>query len=477
MKYLGPTQYSRLNEAVAVVFLAIGLFLIFSFASYQPFDPSWNTSTGATVKAVNLTGNVGAILSDFFLQSMGVGAYALPLLMFLMGWQWVRSEAISSPTVKMIGAAVLLAATCTLLGMPSGWHPIAGAIPAGGILGSALADYLTGAMNTTGALLVTVACWVVSLYLISKFEMARLIQWIAAVLRGPIALLRRISSRWSAWRESRAVLAKQRAEKRALRRALAQNEAAQATSESAAETEIKPSRRGVRRHLVPESGPPPLPGYPPIVDPLAPLARTAAVGGPPPLPPSIEDIPIRELAPPEPEPFAPPADPELLAEHRAAKLAPPVKQRTNFRLPPTHLLQEPQERSAYDSQELKEIAARIKAKFEEFNVHGNVVQINPGPVVTTFEFKPEAGVKYTRITALTEDLCLGLQAESILIERIPGKPTIGIEVPNSKREVISLRQILESEEFNDNPLHSPSRSARTSTGASKLRRSTPCRTC
>ncbi len=70
-------------------------------------------------------------------------------------------------------------------------------------------------------------------------------------------------------------------------------------------------------------------------------------------------------------------------------------------------------------------------------------------MVTTFEFKPEAGVKYSRITTLTEDLCLGLQAESILIERIPGKPTVGIEVPNTRREVISLRQILESEEFID----------------------------
>ena len=76
--------------------------------------------------------------------------------------------------------------------------------------------------------------------------------------------------------------------------------------------------------------------------------------------------------------------------------------------------------------------SRIKAKFEEFNVLGSVVQINPGPVVTTFEFKPEAGIKYSRITTLTEDLCLGLQAESILIERIPGKPTVGIEVPNTQ---------------------------------------------
>jgi S-DNA-T family DNA segregation ATPase FtsK/SpoIIIE len=125
----------------------------------------------------------------------------------------------------------------------------------------------------------------------------------------------------------------------------------------------------------------------------------------------------------------------------------PSRQRVVFELPHTELLNQPPERSAFDSQELKDIAARIKSKFEEFNVLGSVVQINPGPVVTTFEFKPEAGIKYSRITTLTEDLCLGLQAESILIERIPGKPTVGIEVPNTKMEVISLRQILESDEF------------------------------
>ncbi len=109
------------------------------------------------------------------------------------------------------------------------------------------------------------------------------------------------------------------------------------------------------------------------------------------------------------------------------------------------------QRSAFDEQELKNVASAIKVKFEEFNVLGSVVQINPGPVVTTFEFKPEAGIKYSRITNLREDLCLGLQAESILIERIPGKMTIGIEVPNSKREVISLRAVIESEEFEASP--------------------------
>ncbi len=142
------------------------------------------------------------------------------------------------------------------------------------------------------------------------------------------------------------------------------------------------------------------------------------------------------------------AEPFTPAPAAAAPIRP---RKRSYRLPPTTLLNEVPPGSGYDSQELKDIASRIKSKLEEFNVRGSVVQINPGPVVTTFEYKPEAGVKYSRITTLSEDLCLGLQAESVLIERLPGKPTVGIEVPNTRREVISLRAILESDEFHDSP--------------------------
>ncbi len=73
----------------------------------------------------------------------------------------------------------------------------------------------------------------------------------------------------------------------------------------------------------------------------------------------------------------------------------------------------------------------------------------PGPVVTTFEFKLDPGVKYGRVTSLVDDLCLGLKAESIRIDRIPGKSTVGIEVPNHQREVIRLREVIESKKFRD----------------------------
>jgi DNA segregation ATPase FtsK/SpoIIIE, S-DNA-T family len=163
---------------------------------------------------------------------------------------------------------------------------------------------------------------------------------------------------------------------------------------------------------------------------------------------TIEEIPIcplEELEPGSPRPVQE-LRPFLVSP--VAELPPGTME-----LPATELLNEAPGRSAYDEQELKDTAVRIKAKFEEFNVLGSVVQINPGPVVTTFEFKPEAGIKYSRITNLTEDLCLGLQAESILIERIPGKPTVGIEVPNTRRELIALRQMLESEEFASSHSH------------------------
>ena len=93
----------------------------------------------------------------------------------------------------------------------------------------------------------------------------------------------------------------------------------------------------------------------------------------------------------------------------------------------------------------------ISEKCAEFDVNGSITQIHPGPVVTTFEFKPDAGIKYSRITGLVDDLCLGIKAESVRIDRIPGKATVGIEVPNRHRELIMLRELIESDVFAKSP--------------------------
>src|SRR5580658_3408239 len=100
MKYLGPTRHARLNEAVAVVLLFAGLFVFFSLASYHAFDPSLNTAS-APAKPVNLTGLAGAYFADFFLQLLGLAAYAIPLLILILGWMWIRSAEIVSSGIKL----------------------------------------------------------------------------------------------------------------------------------------------------------------------------------------------------------------------------------------------------------------------------------------------------------------------------------------------------------------------------------------
>ena len=106
-------------------------------------------------------------------------------------------------------------------------------------------------------------------------------------------------------------------------------------------------------------------------------------------------------------------------------------------------------RVKHNEADLRAVAKLLEQKTAEFNVPGKVVHIAPGPVVTTFEFKPAAGVKYSRVTSLVDDLCLALKAPSIRIDRIPGKAYVGIEVPNPKREVIQLREVIESPKFKD----------------------------
>lgn len=118
-----------------------------------------------------------------------------------------------------------------------------------------------------------------------------------------------------------------------------------------------------------------------------------------------------------------------------------------YKLPAIDLLETPISHLEQAEEELRDRATILAEKCKEFSVTGHIHRINPGPVVTTFEFKPDPGIKYSRVVGLAEDLCLALKAESIRIDRIPGKSTVGIEAPNANREKIHLRDIIESPRF------------------------------
>jgi S-DNA-T family DNA segregation ATPase FtsK/SpoIIIE len=411
------------------LFLAAGVLFLLSLASFHPSDPSWDTVAGA-MRPGNLIGPVGAFASDLFLQSFGVAAFLFPLLIFALGWKWIRSEPLAAPLIKLVGSVALVTSACGAAAMLPEWRLFSGAIMLGGTAGYLVADSLKHALNPAGTSVVLLTALVISTYLVSTFTLSKLEGWFAPLL----AVFARMRDNWR-------VAAEKRREKR-LRSAEERRQARYVQETEALPPPVAPDpaiTRRTRRQAPPVTETLPwedsAPAAAPVSAPMASAEETAEVPA---------EIPICQLADQEP-----PASVNEFPFSQPVKRDLSPKRSTIYRLPSTDLLNEIPVRSAFDVQELKNTASVIKSKFEEFNVFGSVVQINPGPVVTTFEFKPEAGIKYSRITTLSEDLCLGLQAESILIERIPGKPTIGIEVPNVKREVISLRAVIESDEFQE----------------------------
>jgi S-DNA-T family DNA segregation ATPase FtsK/SpoIIIE len=431
MKLLSPTQNYWLNEIIGFLLLSLGLVMLLSLVSYHIQDPSLDTASSA--RPLNLVGYPGSYLADLVFQMFGAASFLFPLMAFLLAWKWIRSEELQAGSAKIVGCVLLT------LGLSGGLsflplHFFGGSVPIGGALGLVLANYLVDNLNPTGALLATLTAVTISLYLVSTFTLAKLAGWLA----GPMAWFGSRADAFGDWRERMHARALEKARERDQRRRARRKETQNAGAENhrsltvAARNETVAARNET------------------VADPneAAPADEAGEAQDTPPWQTSeeyasVEEIPIVPIADmvPEAAPFAGAAPATTTVAQGPQTMA------RVFCLPPTTLLNEPPGRNAYDEQELKDTAARIKSKFEEFGVLGNVVQINPGPVVTTFEFKPEAGIKYSRIINLVEDLCLGLQAESILIERIPGKPTVGIEVPNSKRELIALRQMLESDEF------------------------------
>ena len=420
MRFLQPAGRSRFNEAIGFVVLGLGIALGLSLVSYHPYDPSWSVA-GPSGRAHNLIGFPGAYLSDALLQWLGFAAFLLPLYLLLLGWRWVRSTPMPTPGARLVGALLLLLVACTALGLRPFVVLGQEAHLTGGVIGAVLLDGMVFYLNEAGATLGLALAGVVALYLVSSFEIDSGRRWWVSG-RGWTALCR---ERWRAWRERQRERAAQKAEERG-RRIRTQHEAVSQPLPDPLATRSSRPIHGAEEFEGVAAGEPDEPELPPIV----PYEDSgAAQGGPP-----QDEEPPNGFGPPSMD-----EEPSVVREPRT------------YHLPSTLLLRPPYERGGYDPEELHEVARQVCAKFEEFGVGGTVTQINPGPVVTTFEFRPDPGIKYSRIVNLSEDLCLALECESIMVERIPGKSTIGIEVPNRKREIISLREVIESPDFTEKP--------------------------
>ncbi|MBI2681680.1 MAG: DNA translocase FtsK 4TM domain-containing protein [Acidobacteriales bacterium] len=418
-----PTKNRRLNELVGFLLLVSATLLFLALASYSPFDPSMNTAApGPGVRPPqNFIGMAGALVADLALQSLGLAVFGIPLMLGLLGLRWWKSQAVASPLAKTLGGIALVIFTASFFSLlPWHWRWLH-AVPLEGLLGRIVGDFFVHYFNLTGAYILTLSAIAIAMYVSTAFSFSTLQLW----AQTRFAFFYALHERFTDWREARA---KARAERELARRKQVKPVVA---------SQMIPARRPV------PAAPVPMTSAPRSVDGLSGIDR------------ALEE----RLAPVAPAPAQPPtptADKsqdiaEIEVGHRAdserkTKTTLP-RAAGGFKLPSSALLHRPDEAQAVDEEELKHLAQLLVEKCAEFDVTGAVTHINPGPVVTTYEFKPEAGVKYNRVTALAEDLCLGMKAESILIERMAGKATVGIQVPNRVRETIWLREVIESQEF------------------------------
>ena len=414
-----PTGNRRLNELIGFLMCVSALLLFLALVSYSPLDPSWNSASVLTGShaARNWIGIVGAYTADAMLQFFGVGAFLLVVFPAMLGVRWFRSIKVQSPLAKMLGGVWLVMFVPALLALLPGNLRWLNVIPVEGLMGRVLGDFLIHYLNIVGAYIVCGTILAVALYLSTAFSFSAMRIWAPT----HFAFVTALWNRYKDWKQER--------NKKRLQKELEQRRNAKPTVKTqliqsrpvtpAAQAEAR--RTGIERMLEEEA---------------ASGTTKSATGGI-----------LHDQAPAADSDLG--AGPEVTERADSGQKAKTTMPRitAGYKLPSSSLLQRPDEQQAVDADELKLLAQVLTEKYAEFEVHGQITQINPGPVVTTFEFKPEAGIKYSRITNLCDDLCLALKAESILIERMAGKSTVGIQVPNRQREIIFLRENIESPEF------------------------------
>ncbi|HEU5250656.1 MAG TPA: DNA translocase FtsK [Thermoanaerobaculia bacterium] len=399
-----------MSEALGVLLLLAGVLALLSLYSYDPRDPNlFSLTTGEAESPTNWIGGFGSSLSAALYQSLGFAAWTVPVLLAFWGVRRFASRPFENRGTKAVGFTLLFLSVPALLSLAFGRRPIAGEdAEAGGIVGRAVSELVRSKLGTTGAVLLVVTLILIAVPLATQVSLAEVFFGLRVRLVG---LASRFRLGWARQRDRRT--------KERLRRTVV------------AKHLEKVKREGITLEDVPfaadDSGPflreVPGPGK-------FSITRKPAAS----LRPGAAPVPAKKKAPASPP---------------QQKLPISVE---GYTFPPVSLLERREGSGAVDRRILAETGRRIAEKCAEFGVEGEIVEYHPGPIVTTYEFRPAAGIKVNQVMGLSEDLALALSAESIRIERLPGRASVGIEVPNpGGGEIIALRDVIESDRFHSSP--------------------------
>jgi S-DNA-T family DNA segregation ATPase FtsK/SpoIIIE len=392
----------RSAEVIGLLILLFAVFAFISLVSYDARDPSWASVTSPGQKTQNYGGTVGASLAEIFLQVFGLCAFALPLLLGYAGVRALLPRSRGGLGLRIgvgLFSLLVLGGLFALLFQRLSWR---GAdIEAGGVLGAFLSSFLVRYLSQAGTLIFLLALILLLVLFSTEFSLGKFLHSLGRVLSFAF---KEVRIRITDFRKSKA---KEKMRKKVLEKYTQPPEKGQKeekAKEEAEEEEPKPKgKKEERKDLRRAERPEPILVHPP--------------------------------QPPRPDKL----------------LFPEMEKKGDYNFPPFTLLDPGAPSEQIDRNELYEKKMRIEEKLKEFRVEGEVKEYHPGPIITTYEFYPNPGIKVSQVANLSEDLSLALGAESVRIQRIPGRSSLGVEIPNNKREIIKLRDIIQSEKFLNSP--------------------------
>ncbi|HNV87057.1 MAG TPA: DNA translocase FtsK [Candidatus Omnitrophota bacterium] len=417
----------KTNEIWGLLFFLAGIFVLTALAFYQPVDHSYFTSAPRRPVA-NPTGVIGVYIAHFSFLLFGTSSYAIAGFLVLWAVSFFLQRVPKRKAVKLGGFVFFLASLASLFAWAA---PSAGKFQQGGFLGYFLDRQLELYFGSVGALIFLIAFFFLSILLATEYL---LFPMISSLISGMVFAALQI---WTLFRVSAGLLgavAKGLAEGIVwmIGRLRASREEGSETRTGAKEKKTKPGRAeeaGEKKGKIKEE-------------------KTREDQPEPP------EIKVKKY---EPTPVAE-APKEIKKTPRAPKPEPPKKEETisvaatsrdeslaEYVFPGTDLLHVPDRSGKSSDEDLKEKAKVLEDTLRDFEIEARVVEIEQGPVITRYELMPAPGVKISSISSLSDDFALALKSSSIrIIAPIPGKGTIGIEVPNSVTDKVYLRELLDS---------------------------------
>ncbi len=421
---------------------ALCLYLWMALLTYDTSDPGFSHTSNVD-QVQNAAGRAGAYFADILFMVLGYFAYIFPLLLAVKTWQIFRER--HQPwdwsgwlfSWRLIGLVFLVLSGAALAHIH--FHPSAGLpFSAGGALGESLGDLARNLLNVQGSTLMFIALFLFGLTVFTDLSWFKVMDLTGKITLDLLELVQGAATRW--WDA--------RNERKRLEAQLREDEPVFKAAPMAAETR-EPAKPSLRERILKREEKPAQPVEPTLArEPIVPPRETA----PEALTPRETVVPRQQHPAPTIVPPSAARAPEPSKRAMKEKQAPLfVDSAVEGTLPSISILDPAEQKKIeYSPESLAGVGQLLEIKLKEFGVEVTVDSIHPGPVITRYEIQPAAGVKVSRIANLAKDLARSLAVTSVrVVEVIPGKTTVGIEIPNENRQMVRFSEVLATSQYDE----------------------------